>query len=271
MTGVRVAVVKIGGEVIRGAALPALAAEIAALARAARVVVVHGGGPQTTELQQALGQTPAIVGGRRKTDAQALAAIKMAVGGAASVDLCAALTAAGARPVALTGASSLAIRAVRRPPRVVAGGGPEPVDLGFVGDVVGFAEDLLELLLGAGLLPVLASLGCDEQGQLYNINADVVATRLAAALGATDLLAVTAMPGVLRDLSDPDSRIPRLRASEARALIEDGTVSGGMIPKLEESLAAIRGGVRRVHLLDGDLARAIAEPGSVGTLVESDQ
>ncbi len=124
-------VVKLGGEVIRGAALPELARQVAALDAGteeldARVVVVHGGGPQTSALQKALGQTPNIVGGRRITDDAALEAIKMAVAGTANVDLCAALLAAGARPVGLHGGSSAAIRAQKRPPRVVSGAGPSP-------------------------------------------------------------------------------------------------------------------------------------------------
>jgi acetylglutamate kinase len=260
-------VVKLGGEVIRGARLPEVAAELASLASAHRVVVVHGGGPQTTALQKALGQTPNIVGGRRVTDDAALDAIKMAVAGQASVDLCAALTGAGAKPVGLTGASSAVIRASKRPPRVYSGAGPEPLDLGHVGDVEGFDTVLLGLLGQAGYLPVLACLGADEAGRVFNINADIVATRVAAALGASDLLALMDVPGVLRDREDPASRLSRLSVAEARALVAAGVVAGGMIPKLEESFVALEAGVARVHLLNHGLASAVAAPGSVGTLL----
>lgn len=260
-------VVKLGGEVIRGAALGSVAREIASLARDHRVLVVHGGGPQTTALQKALGQTPHIVGGRRVTDAAALDAIKMAVAGQANVDLCAALTGAGARPVGLHGGSSAVIRATKRPPRVYSGAGPDPVDLGHVGDVEGFDVGLLELLAGGGYLPVLACLGADPEGHVFNINADIVATRVAAALSASDLMALMDVPGVLRDRSDPGTRFSRLTIAEAKALIAEGVVGGGMIPKLEESFVALEAGVPRVHLLSGELAAAAAAPGSVGTLL----
>ncbi len=260
-------VVKLGGEVIRGSALGSVAREIAALARDHRVLIVHGGGPQTTALQQALGQTPKIVGGRRVTDAAALDAIKMAVAGQANVDLCAALTGAGARPVGLHGASSAVVRAKQRPPRVYSGAGPDPVDLGHVGDVEGFDVGLLELLAGAGYLPVLACLGADPEGHVFNINADIVATRVAAAMSASDLMALMDVPGVLRDRSDPSTRVPKLTVAEAKALIAEGVVAGGMIPKLEESFVALEAGVPRVHLLNRELAAAAAAPGSVGTLL----
>ncbi len=263
-------VVKLGGEVIRDAALGAVAAELAALAKQRSVVVVHGGGPQTTALQKALGQTPNIVGGRRVTDAATLDAIKMAVAGQANVDLCAALTAAGAKPVGLHGASSAVIRAKQRPPRIYSGAGPDPVDLGHVGDVEGFDQGLLELLSGAGYLPVLACIGADSSGNVYNINADIVATRVAAALGASDLMALMDVPGVLANRDDPSTRFAKLGVAEAKQLIADGVVAGGMIPKLEESFVALEAGVPRVHLLNRGLAEAAASPGSVGTLLTND-
>jgi acetylglutamate kinase len=265
-------VVKLGGEVIRSAALPQLAREVATLDAGtgqldARVVVVHGGGPQTSALQKALGQTPNIVGGRRITDDDALEAIKMAVAGVANVDLCAALLAAGARPVGLHGGSSATIRAHKRPPRVVSGAGPKPIDMGHVGDVVGFNRELIEELLSLGYVPVLACLGADPAGRIFNINADIVATRLAVELSAEDLFLLMDAPGVLRNRDDPVSRIPRLTVAEARTLIQEGVVVGGMIPKLEESFEALAGGVARVHLLAHDLPAAANSPGSVGTLL----
>lgn len=260
-------VVKLGGEVIRGSELGSVASELAELARSRRVVVVHGGGPQTTALQKSLGQTPNIVGGRRVTDAPALEAIKMAVAGQANVDLCAALLAAGAKPVGLHGASSSVIRATQRPPRIYSGAGPDPIDLGHVGDVAGFDVGLLDLLGGAGYLPVLACLGADSAGRVFNINADIVATRVAVALGASDLMALMDVPGVLADRNDPASRFPQLSIERARQLIAEGVVLGGMIPKLEESFVALEAGVPRVHLLNGGLAQAAGQPGSVGTLL----
>jgi acetylglutamate kinase len=262
-------VVKLGGNMATGEHAPAIAADIAALAGDHRVVVVHGGGPQATAMQERLGQEPNVVAGRRITDADALEVMKMVVGGQINIDLCRALLAAGARPVGLHGASSRAIAARKRPPRVVTGFGDEPVDFGWVGDVVGVNRDLLELLGEAGYVPVLACLGADEAGEVYNINADIVANQAAMHLGAAHLVLVTSVPGVLRDVSDPASRFTTLTAAGARAAIADGTNAGGMIPKIEESLQVIDAGVGSVHIVGdpepGDLLREIAEPGAVGT------
>jgi acetylglutamate kinase len=265
-------ILKLGGEVVHGPHMAAIAADVAEMiAKGRSVVVVHGGGPQATELQKKLGQTPNIVAGRRITDQDALDVMKMTVAGRVNVDLCAALLAAGAKPVGLHGASSNAIRAVKRPPRVVAGGGPDPIDFGHVGDVTGVNEKLLALLASAGFVPVLACLGADEKGAVYNINADVVANRLAIELEARALVVVSDVPGVLRDVADPGSRIPRLTIADGKKAIADGVVTKGMIPKLEESFAALGEGVRAVHIVGrlerGQLAREVAEPGSVGTVL----
>jgi len=239
--------------------------------RGERVVIVHGGGPQATELQKKLGQTPKIVAGRRITDGETLEVMKMAVAGKVNVDACAALVAAGARPVGLHGASGLVVGAVKRPPRVVTGAGPEPIDFGHVGDVTGVNRDLLALLAGAGYVPVIACLGADERGNVYNINADVVANRLAIGLDAKALVLVSDVAGVLRDVSDAASRIPRLTVADGKRAIAEGVVTKGMIPKLEESFVSIAEGVRAVHIVGrlerGQLAGEVAEPGSVGTVL----
>jgi acetylglutamate kinase len=265
-------VIKLGGEVVTSSHMAAIAADVAEmLGRLERVVLVHGGGPQATELQKKLGQTPNIVAGRRITDAETLEVMKMVVAGKLNVDACSALVAAGAAPVGLHGASSLTVRAVKRPPRVVSGGGPEPIDFGHVGDVTGVNFGLISLLAAAGHVPVIACLGADEQGHVYNINADIVANKVAIATGAKALMLVSDVVGVLRDVSDPGSRIPRLSVAEGRKAIADGVVTKGMIPKLEESFAALGEGVRAVHIVGklqrGQLAREVAEPGSVGTVL----
>jgi acetylglutamate kinase len=159
------------------------------------------------------------------------------------------------------------VRAHKRPPRVVSGGGAEPVDFGHVGDVDGFDLLLLERVLDGGYLPVVACLGYGSDGAVYNINADIVANQLAGALKADALVLVTGAPGVLRDVQDPASRIPRLTVAEGRRAIADGTVSGGMIPKLEESFAALELGARAIYIVAGELARAVQEPGAVGTVL----
>ena len=265
-------VIKLGGEVVQGPYMPAMAADIAEIAKGGTpVVVVHGGGPQATELQKKLGQTPNIIGGRRVTDEDTLDVMKMIVAGKVNVDACAALVAAGAKPVGLHGASANTVLATRRPPKVITGGGPDPVDFGFVGDVVGVNSDLIALLTKNGYVPVLACLGADDKGGVYNINADAVANQVAIRLDAQGLVLVTDVPGVLRDVSDPSSRIGRLTVAEGKKAIEDGIITKGMIPKVEESFAAIAQGVKAVHVVGklsrGDLARAVREPGSVGTVL----
>jgi acetylglutamate kinase len=262
------AVVKLGGDVLAAPALTVVAGQIAE-ARAAghRIVVVHGGGPQATELSRRLGLEPRLVGGRRVTDEATLDVMKMVVAGKLNVDLCAALRAAGVPAVGVSGTSGV-IRAHRRPPRVVSGGGAEAVDFGFVGDVDGFDVELLEALEVAGRVVVLACLGAGDSGAVFNINADVVASQLAAALHADALVACTAVGGVRRDKNDAASRIARLTVAEARAAIADGTVQGGMIPKLEEAFAPLAAGVAAVHIVGaGEIARSLEAPGSVGTLL----
>jgi acetylglutamate kinase len=230
---------------------------------------VHGGGPQATELQKRLGLETKQVAGRRVTDAATLDVMKMVIAGKLNVDLCATLVAAGLSPVGLHGASALVVRAERRPPKVYPSAGPEPVDLGLVGDVTGFGLALLETLWDAGYLPVIACLGADPSGAVYNINADLVGNQLAAALKARRLFLVTSTPGVLRDVNDPSSRLTRITCAEARRAIVDGVVTGGMIAKLEEAMAVVDQGVGAIHILGklgpGDLVRAMREPGSVGT------
>jgi acetylglutamate kinase len=263
-------VVKLGGDVFEPALLGAVAAELpAVLAAGWRPLVVHGGGPQATALSERLGLTPVLVGGRRVTDAPTLDVMKMTVAGKLNVDLVAALRAAGLPAVGLAGTSGV-VRAVKRPPRVVAGGGDAPVDFGWVGDVTGFDLALLALLQDAGYLPVVASLGLADGGVCLNINADVVASQLAAAASAVALVAITRVGGVRGDKDDPATRIPRLTVAQARAAIADGTVRGGMIPKLEEAFAPLAAGVPAVHIIaPGELGAALATPGAVGTVLVS--
>ncbi len=265
-------VLKLGGEIVQSPELDAVAADVGALVDGwNRVAIVHGGGPQATALQRTLGIETRMVAGRRYTDAATLEVMKYVVAGQLNVDLCARLLARGVMPVGLHGASGHAIQARRRPPRVMQGAGPDPVDLGLVGDVTGFNLALLGDLFERRYVPVLACLGCDASGQALNINGDTVASQLAGALRADALVLVTSTPGVLRDVQDPESRIPRITRAEFEALVRDGTVSGGMIPKLEESFEVLKGGARSVVILGklapGDLVKAVLEPGSAGTVL----
>jgi acetylglutamate kinase len=264
-------VVKLGGDVLdhKGGAESSVRADLArALAEAqlrGRGVVVHGGGAQVTALATRLGLPTHMVAGRRITDAATLEVMTMVVAGRLNVELCAALQGVGVTAVGLHAGSGV-IRARRRPPRVMSGAGPDPIDFGLVGDVTGFDLALLETLAGAGYLPVLSCLGIDPGGQVLNLNADLAASQLAIAARAEALIAVTAVGGVRRDLADPASRIARMTVAEARAAIGDGTVKGGMIPKLEEATAAIAAGVSRVEIVaPHEIVAALLRPGSAGT------
>ena len=273
MAAMKTLVVKLGGEVVGSPELDAVARDVKALVEEGhRVTLVHGGGPQATALQKRLGLETRMVAGKRFTDEATLEVMKAVVAGQVNVDLCAALLRNGVLGVGLHGASGLSIQAVRRPTRVMTGAGPGPVDLGLVGDVTGFNLGLLGDLQERGYVPVLACLGVSREGQPLNINGDTVASQLAGALKADALVLITSTPGVLRDLKDPSSRIGRMREPEFREGVRSGAISGGMIPKLEESFQVLAGGARSVVIVgklgEGDLRRAVLDPGSVGTVLE---
>jgi acetylglutamate kinase len=261
-------VIKLGGDVLEGAALAAVAESVRAIVHETShaLAIVHGGGAQVTALAGRLGLETRMVGGRRITDAAALDVLEMVVAGKLNVELCAALQGRGVRAVGLHAGSGI-LRARKRPPRVISGAGPEPIDLGLVGDVVSFDLPLLEALWAASRVPVLSSLGLDGSAVL-NLNADLAASQLAAALRATSLVAVTAVGGVRRVKDDPATRIGRLTMDEARAAIASGVVQGGMIPKLEEAFVPLEAGVGRVQIVaPAELAAAVRDPGSAGTLL----
>ena len=261
------AVIKLGGDVLEGEALADVAADVARARAGRRLLVVHGGGPQATALARRLGIESRIVGGRRVTDDPMLEVMKMIVAGRLNVDLVAALRGDGVPAFGVSGASGV-IRAHRRPPRVVSGAGDAPIDFGLVGDIDGFDVDLLDALDARDALPVIACLGADASGTVLNINADVVASQLAGAVRAGALVACTSVGGVRRDKDDPSTRLPRLTVAEAKAAISDGSVQGGMIPKLEEAFAPLAAGVGAVHIVaPTEIATSLLAPGSVGTLL----
>ncbi|MBL0196752.1 MAG: acetylglutamate kinase [Myxococcales bacterium] len=211
-----------------------------------------------------------MIAGRRVTDEPTLDVMKMVVAGKLNVDLCAALVAAGALPIGLHGASACVVRGQKRP-AVVAGGGPEPIDFGLVGDAwSGCGEELVAPLLSGRLPPGHRVSRRDRRGQVFNINADIVANRVAVFLDAAALVLVSDVPGVLGDVERSDAD-PRITMAEKAALISGGTVTKGMIVKLEESFSALVAGVRRIHvvgrLAPTDLFREIETPGSVGTVL----
>ena len=263
-------VVKIGGDLIAPGKLRGVAEGVSALQQAgARVVIVHGGGPQANALTERLGLERKQVAGRRITDESVLQVVKQAIAGEAGTDLAALLRAEGLRVLSSSGVSGGLVDAVKRPPTRFQGGPEAPVDLGFVGDVVGVNEPLLEAIVEAGYVPALASLGGDAQGGVWNINADTFAMSLATRLRAAGLFLISNVPGVLRDPTDPSTRIPRITQAEADRLIEAGVITGGMIAKVEEALRGVREGIQAVHVCGfapGQFLAEATQPGSAGTV-----
>jgi acetylglutamate kinase len=257
------------------AGLDALARDLATLVDGgAAVTLVHGGGPQADALAARLGHTVRKVAGRRVTDDDALEVAKMVYGGSTNLELLAGLRWHGARPVGLSGVDAGMITVARRPPRLIkdpATGLEELVDFGHVGDIERVDTSLLDLLMDRGYLPVVASLAADEQGNLYNVNADTIAQALAVALGADRLVVVTNVPGIMLDPADPHSVVAKCDAGRLRELIESGVISGGMVPKAQNCIEAVEAGVRAVLILDGrgdksSLLAAIVDA-PVGTLI----
>lgn len=282
------AVLKFGGEVVADrSALVGVLRDVASLVRCGwRFVVCHGGGPQAGALQGRLGLDVVKVGGRRVTDEATLQIMKYVLAGEVSVDVVAAAASVGLRAVGLSGVSAGIVTARRRPPVVVSGGGRDPVDFGLVGDVERIDADLLEVLWAGGYTPVLNTLGIEasptregEPCEVFNINADTVASAVAGALGADHLFLMTDVPGVLRDKDDPSTRIPRLHASEAREAIAAQAIVGGMIPKVEDALHYLAtdegtGAIGAVHILGaspGALEGAARSPGERGTVLLPDE
>ncbi|MDP6945319.1 MAG: acetylglutamate kinase [Myxococcota bacterium] len=269
--------VKIGGATLKDEPqIAAIAGDLVALrTRGDHVVLVHGGGPQVTELLERLGTPNPSRAGRRITDAPMLEVVKMVLGGQLNINLALTLRAAGLPIMALSGVSAGIIDGIKRPPRVISGWGPDPVDFGHVGDIVGINTEPLRLLCEGGYVPLLNSIGADRVGNAYNINADIAATRIFQALEADHLVLVAGeVRGVMRDFHDPTSRIPSLTVSEARAAIADGVIKGGMIPKIEESLSVLDQSVGAIHICGalraGELILAIEDEGAVGTVLRAD-
>ncbi len=204
-----------------------------------RVVVVHGGGPQIGEMMQKLGKTPEFVDGNRVTDQETLDIARMVLVGKVNSDIVRAINMHGPLAVGLSGEDAQLIIASLR-----------HESLGFVGDVKIVDPTILFRLLSEDLVPVIATIGTDESGQSYNINADVVAARVAEALESEKLIYLTDVVGVLKDKDNPESLISALDISSAKELIDQNVIVGGMIPKIKAAIGAVESGVKSVHILD---------------------
>ncbi len=272
----RIIVAKLGGRLCQpGRALDHLVEQFSLLAALGiRLVVVHGGGEQLSDLARRMGLEPQIVLGRRITDADTLELAKMTFAGVVNTDLIAAFRRFDIPAVGLTGVDGGLIEVVRRPPQVVtdpASGEQRPVDFGFVGDIVATRTELLSYLLEKRVVPVIGCLAADAQGVVYNVNADTVAARLAVDLKAIKYVLLTSVDGILRDTDDPRTLLSHLALEDLERLIAQGVIRDGMLPKARACADALRGGVPRVHIVNGQapdalLAEIFTNEGS-GTLI----
>ena len=249
-------VIKFSGKVTENRDnLLSLAEELALLHQVGiRICVIHGGGKQLTELAKKLGVVQTVIEGRRVTDDDTLELAKMIFRGKINTEILSALRHRGIHAVGLSGIDGGVIKAERRPPRNVVDrqtGETETIDFGHVGDVVDVDIRLINLLLENDYLPVISSLGADDDGKIYNINADTIASEIAARLSAEKLILLSDTNGIYLDPSDESTKIDRLSVAEARKMIVDGRATGGMIPKLESLIDLLDRGVHSAHVIGG--------------------
>ncbi len=238
-------VVKVGGRVVgRKEMLDALVEDVCLLQQVGiKVVLVHGGGSQATDLSKRLGLEPKIVDGRRVTDAQTLEVAKMVYAGTLNVDILATFRAHETQAVGVSGVDAGLVIAKKR--------AVGAVDYGFVGDIESVDPKVLNTLLDAGMTPVVACLGADAEGGVLNINADSVAEAIARALKAEKLVVVTDTEGILNDVGNPGSLVSYADIEEVEAMKASGRLTGGMLPKVAACIRALQGGVRRTHIING--------------------
>ncbi len=255
-------VVKLSGKVTEEPEnLASLAEELALMHQVGiRICVVHGGGKQLTDLAEQMGVEQTIINGRRVTDDATLDMAKMIFAGKINIDILAALRQRGVHAVGLSGVDGNTVIAVRRPPRDVLNretGERGMVDFGHVGDVLEIDDRLLRVLLDHDYLPVVSSLGADDEGRVFNINADTIAAEIAVRLEAEKLVMLSDVDGIYLRPGEQATKISRLTAAEVEALIRDGVATGGMIPKLQNITDLLRRGVRSAHIIKGSLRNTL--------------
>jgi acetylglutamate kinase len=267
-------VVKAGGGVFADAAATRVLVEQIGILHyfGVRVVLVHGGGPQLTEVSAALGAPNRMVEGRRVTDQKFIDVTAMVLNGLINTQVLGICRDLNVDAVGISGVDAGLVRAHKRPPVKAASG--ELVDFGFVGDIDAVDATVLRKLLDNGLMPVVSPLSADESGTLLNINADTVAAAIGAELGAEKLILCTGAPGILANIEDPGSLISFTDLKGLKRLREEGHIADGMLPKAKAIEDAIRGGVRRVHVVsyrspEGILGEVFTNEGT-GTLIVAD-
>jgi len=255
-------VVKFSGKVTEDKAnLASLAEELALLHQVGiRLCVIHGGGKQLNELAEKMGVAQTVINGRRVTDDETLELAKMIFAGKINTEILSALRNHGIEAVGLSGIDGNIVHAVRRPPKEVLNretGERKEIDFGHVGDVLQINARLLDVLLEQNYLPVISSLGADDDGQIYNINADTVAAEIAVCLQAEKLVLLSDVAGIYLEPDKPETKISRLSIAQAEELVSKGAVSGGMIPKLQNITDLLRRGIKSAHIISGTTSNAL--------------
>ncbi|MFN3384434.1 MAG: acetylglutamate kinase [Archaeoglobaceae archaeon] len=235
-------------------------------------VVVHGGGPEISEKMEKLGLKPRFVEGLRVTDKETMEVVEMVLDGKINSKIVSMFIKNGGKAVGLSGKDGLLIVAEKKVMKVKKGFEDVMIDLGFVGETKFVNPTILRILLDNGFIPVVSPVSADLNGNIYNLNADNVAGDIASALKAKKLVMLTDVPGILRDVKDRNSLIPRMKLSELEEMNEKGLLKGGMLPKFDAIAKALRGGVEKVHVIDGSRKHAILlelfTKEGIGTMVE---
>lgn len=244
----RIVVVKYGGNAMINEELKQYVMEDMVLLQliGVKVVLVHGGGPEITEMLTRVGKETKFVDGLRVTDKETVEIAQMVLSGKINKGLVNLLESKGGKAMGISGVDGSLIEAEVKDER-----------LGYVGRITKVNVEPVTDLLEKGYIPVISTVGCDKEGNIYNINADTAASFIAGALGAESLIAMTDIAGILRDKDDPDSLISKIDLDDAKTLFEEGVISGGMIPKVECCVEAIERGVKKVFIIDGRLPHAI--------------
>ena len=211
-----------------------------------KIVLVHGGGPEITDMLKKIGKESRFVDGLRVTDKESVDIVQMILAGKINKNLVNALQLKGGKAIGLSGMDGHMIKAVQMRP-----------ELEYVGEVTEIHPAPILDLLEKGYIPVISTVGCDDEGNVYNINADTAASRIAGTLKAESLISMTDIAGLLADKDDPSTLIPKVYVSDVGKLIRDGVISGGMIPKIECCTEAIRQGVHKVFIIDGRVPHSI--------------
>jgi len=231
-------------------------------------LIVHGGGPEISRSMEKLGKESKFIKGLRVTDKETMEIIEMVLAGKISSDIVSELITHDGDAISLSGKDSSLIYAHKKETRTIDG---EVIDLGLVGEVDQINTDLLNMFLEHDIIPVISPIGIAEDGTSLNLNADTAAGEIAGAMKAEKLIVLTDVPGVLRDPSDPTSLIKKIRISEVPDLIEEGIITGGMIPKIETCVKAIEKGVKSCHIIDGrkkhSLLLEIFTTNGIGTMI----